>query len=151
MPLAEPLRRALSLAVIPASLAACEPTQLYMVSHAVVGLNASVNPEQTTGSLLIGYDRTYATVIPRSVATTTANGVQFRDAMSALVCSELAVDGITIRRYTESLATGRAATRFAAKLAEGTNPQATGARVKDFFDCFKDQGTQPPNPAGGAR
>jgi hypothetical protein len=129
----------LPIALTLAALAACEPNQLYMATHAVVGVNAGVNPEQTTGSLLIGYDRTFATVIPRSVNTTGSS----HEAMSALVCSELGIAGITIRRYTESLATGVAAKAFAKALA---SPEKTGAKVKDFFDCFTDRGTQ--NPTG---
>jgi hypothetical protein len=50
------VKRALALVL----LAGCEPNQLYMASHTVVGINAAVNPEQTTGSLLIGYDRSFA-------------------------------------------------------------------------------------------
>ena len=130
-------------------LAGCEPNQLYMASHTVVGINAAVNPEQTTGSLLIGYDRSFATVIPRSVETTATDGTQTRDAMSALVCSNLSVDGITIRRYTESLATGEAAKTFADKLKSDSDrqPGTALAAVKDFFDCFKDR-KPAPNPAG---
>ena len=95
-------------------LTGCEPNQLYFASHTVVGVNAAVNPEQTSGWLIIGYDRTFATVIPRSV--TPAAGGQPRDAMSVLACSSLSVKGITIKRYTELIATGEAAKTFAAKL-----------------------------------
>ena len=124
-------------------LCACEPTQLYLASHTVVGINAKVNPEQGTGTLLIGYDRTFTTVIPRSVDKQ-QDGLATRDAMSALACSSLIVEGITIRQYTESLATGQAAKDFAAKLASGSNPQSGAARIRDFFDCFKDQSKQQP-------
>jgi hypothetical protein len=138
-----------SLRLLPAllamPLAACEPNQLYLASHTVVGINAGVNPQQTNGSLIIGYERTFATIIPRSVPKTATNGTQTNDAqtndaMSALVCSNLAVEGITLRRFTESLATGTAAQKFADKLnaGDGGKAGADGAtKVKDFFDCFK--------------
>ena len=104
-----------------------------MTSHTVVGVNGAVNPEQTSGWLVVGYDRTFATVIPR----TGPNG-QKGDAMSALACSRLATNGITIKRFTESIATGEAAKKFA------TNLDNTDTRsVKDFFDCFKTQTTPP--------
>jgi hypothetical protein len=120
-------------------LTGCEPNQLYIANHTVIGVNAAVNPEQTTGTVIVGYDRTFATVIPRSVQ---AGGTQTRDAMSALACSSLSVRGITIQRYTESLATGEAAKTFAEGL-RGDKPGAVGAKTltneKDFFDCFKDK------------
>ena len=133
-------------ALVLLSLTACEPNQLYLVSHTVVGINAGVNPEQTTGTLLIGYDRAFATVIPRSVATTT-DGVTTRDAMSSLVCSNLTVEGITIRRYTESIATGIAAKKFAAHLKDSKTP----SKVKDFFDCFKDDPPQSQQGQSGGK
>jgi hypothetical protein len=117
-------------------LTGCEPNQLYMASHTVIGVNAAVNPEQTQGSLIIGYDRAFATVIPRSVQTSS----QKRDAMTSLACSRLAVNGITIKRFTESIATGEAAQTFASNLHD-TDPKP----VKDFFDCFK----TPPDNKGG--
>ena len=125
-------------------LCGCEPTQLYLASHTVVGINGRVNPQQGTGTLLIGYDRTFATVIPRSVDKP-QGGLAARDAMSALVCSNLIVDGITIRKYTESLATGQAATQFADHLTKTEDP---AGKIKDFFDCFKDQEKQKSNPGG---
>jgi|SRR5271165_1533586 len=137
----------LPLAAMALLLTACEPHQLYMASHTVVGINAAVNPEQTSGALVIGYDRTFVTVIPRSVHKTAADETETRDAMSALVCSNLAIEGITIRRYTESLATGPAAKMFADSLkGDGTEKvdQNTVTKVKDFFDCFKDANKQAP-------
>ena len=122
------------LAAVPL-VASCEANQLYMGSRTVVGVNAAVNPEQTEGRLVVGYDRDFAAVVPRSAPGASGRG---RDAMSALVCSELAVSGLTIRRYTESLATGEAAATFAANLH--TIPDTGGAQaIKDFFDCFRRQ------------
>jgi hypothetical protein len=153
-------------------LTGCEANQLYLASHTVVGINAAVNPEQTNGWLIVGYDRSFATVIPRSVETpggttrdaqtpaagdttrdaqTPTAGGTTRDAMSALACSSLSVKGITIKRYTESIATGEAARRFAAKLAVDTKSGAVDVNaVKDFFDCFKDKpNTDKPATGGG--
>lgn len=139
------MRLALHLALLPACavtvLTSCGPNQLYMASHTVVGINAAVSPDQTSGWVVLGYNRTFATVIPRSVQT--PGDPQTHDAMSALACSSLSVKGITIKRYTESLATGDAAKSFAKRLedstkAGGTDPK-TSDHVKDFFDCFKDQ------------
>jgi hypothetical protein len=137
-----------AIALLLVLLSACEPAQLYLANHTVVGINAKVNPEQGNGILVIGYDRTFATVIPRSVEQR-ENGLVTRDAMSALVCSNLVVDGITIRRYTESLATGQAAKTFADYLGGQNNAAATN-KTKGFFDCFKDQGKQQAIPAEGS-
>jgi hypothetical protein len=80
------MRLALRLALLPAYsitlLTGCEANQLYLASHTVVGVNAAVNPEQTNGWLIIGYDRSFATVIPRSVQTPAAGGTQTRDAQT---------------------------------------------------------------------
>lgn len=128
-------------------LAGCDANQLYMGSRTVVGINASVNPEVSSGSLIIGYDRTFATVIPRSAledqTVQTDQTIQRQDAMTALACSTLVVNGITIKRFTESIATGKAAQTFAAAL-KNDDPKP----VKDFFDCFKDKPEvkKPPAP-----
>ncbi len=127
-------------------LTGCEPNQLYMASHTVVGVNAAVNPDQTSGWLVVGYDRTFATVIPRSAP---GEGDAKRNAMSAIACSRLAVNGITIKKFTESIATGKAAQDFAAQLGDN---KAGQNNVKDFFSCFKnnpaDQGGSNPGTDG---
>jgi hypothetical protein len=135
-------------AVLLVLLCSCEPAQLYLANHTVVGINAKVNPEQGNGILVIGYDRTFATVIPRSVEQQ-ENGLVTRDAMSSLVCSNLVVEGITIRKYTESLATGRAATTFSDHLGRQTDAALAASKIKEFFDCFKDQGSPPVSSSGG--
>jgi hypothetical protein len=126
-------------------LTGCEPNQLYLGSHTVVGVNAAVNPELTSGWMVVGYDRSFATVIPRSVETTDRyTQAKKQDAMTALACSNLAVKGVTIKRYTESIATGEAARIFAESLG-GADTRA----VKDFFDCFKDKKATPVSTGGG--
>jgi hypothetical protein len=140
------MRLALRLALLPACamtlLTGCEPNQLYLASHTVVGVNAAVSPDQTSGWLIVGYDRTFATVIPRSAKGKTEDGAQTHEAMSALACSSLSVKGITIKRYTESIATGEAAKKFAEKLKADKNGAVDDkavAKAKDLFDCFKDK------------
>jgi hypothetical protein len=136
-----------------AALAGCEPNQLYLVSHTVIGVNGAVSPDQTSGYLVIGYDRTFATVMPRSVKSKDKNDdPEARDAMTALACSSLSVKGISVKRYTESIATGKAAHKFAKHLADkttDTDPSKSVAAqmaLKDFFDCFKDQTPDKSNP-----
>ena len=127
----------LVVAAVPLAVAACEPSQLIIGARTVIGVNAQVNPEQTTGSLVIGYDRNFAAIVPRSADrppplpddAPPASGA--RDAMAALVCSDLKVQGITIRSYTESMATGDAAVRFARNLGNDR------AAIRDFFSCFR--------------
>lgn len=137
------------------ALAGCDANQLYIGSRTVVGVNAAVNPEMTNGSLIVGYDRTFAAVIPRSAVedqrdprdqtVQTGQTIQKQDAMTALGCSTLLVKGITIRRFTESIATGKAAQTFAEALKH-SDPKP----VKDFFDCFKDKPENKPAPAAEA-
>ena len=116
-------------------LAGCEANQLYMAAHTVVGINAQVNPELSSGWVLIGYDRSFATLIPRSVQSPTTDDPQAKDAMAALACSSLWVKGIMIRHYTESIATGMLAGLYAAQMALGEpvapvpRPTALGSLV----------------------
>jgi hypothetical protein len=125
-------------------LTGCEANQLYVVSRTVVGVNAAVNPEMTEGAIFVGYDRSFATVIPRSVKVKDKEtGVEKQEAMTSLACSSLAVNGITVRQFTESIATGEAAHTFAKKLHE----TGDASSVKDFFVCFKDKTPKPADPA----
>jgi hypothetical protein len=125
----------LFVAAMPLAVAACESRTLVMGARTIIGINAQVSADQTSGSVVVGYDRDFAAIVPRSVDLSpppsgdppSANG---RDAMAALVCSELKVEGISIRRYSEAIATGEAASTFASKL--GNND----ANAQDFFNCF---------------
>lgn len=117
----------LFVAAMPLAVAACEPRQLLVGARTIIGINAQVNAEQTTGSVIVGYDRNFTAIVPRSVPQ--GDGVE-RDVMAALVCSDLKVEGISIRGYSESIATGKAATEFAKKLK---NKNAT---LGQFFNCF---------------
>ena len=136
---------ALLSACVATVLAGCEANQLYVVSRTVVGVNAAVNPEMTEGAIFVGYDRSFATVIPRSVKVKDKQtNAEKQEAMTSLACTHLAVNGITVKRFTESIATGDAAHIFAQKL----HTAAGDSSVKDFFDCFKDKPAAPA-PAGG--
>jgi len=103
----------------------CEPTQLYVGATTVVGLNAAMNTEQTAGHLKIGYDRTFVTIVPKSVPAPEGG----REAMAALSCSDLEVTGIFITGFREYLATGRAAMNYAALFNPHPEDPATGSET----------------------
>ena len=121
-------------------LGGCDANQLYMGSKTVGGVNAGVNPDQTNGWLVVGYDRTFAAVVPRSVDDPTTGR---KEAMASLVCSRVAVKGITLKQYRESIATGKAAEDFSEALK--TNP----APGKDFFEGCKDKPASGTAQTGG--
>jgi hypothetical protein len=106
---------------------ACGQKNLYVAHHTVVGVNAAMNMERTAGHLVIGYDRNFIAIAPRSVPL--ANGG--KDAMAALSCSELVVKGIFVNKFVEYLATGKAGAALAKDI---------GASGEDFgfFRCFDD-------------
>lgn len=115
----------LALLALP-GLAACAPTQVYVVHRTVVGLDAATNLQQTNGHIILGYDRNFATIVPKSVPA--ENGG--KETMAVLSCSELEVSGIYLTGFTEHLATGQAARDFAKNLGDDT-------KTKGFFSCFK--------------
>lgn len=140
------------LVAAPLFLAGCEAQQLYIASHTVIGVNASVNQARSAGKLMIGYDRDFAVVIPKSVdrfssaEEPNADGtkkkvvVKYRDAMSAMSCTDMEVDGIFMTRFSESIATGYAAENFASKLAL----QGASVQAEKFFSCFDASSTGTP-------
>jgi hypothetical protein len=112
------------------ALTACEPTNLYVAHSTVVGLNAAGSVDRSSGHLIIGYDRHFGAIVPKSVPVE-----EGMEAMSVLSCSDLKVDGIFLAGFTEYLATGRAATGFAEEVAKITDPaQKTG--MDQMFDCY---------------
>ena len=127
-------------------LGGCDANQLYMGSRTVVGVNAAVNVEQNNGWVVVGYDRTFATLIPRSVDKDPEPGKPAKqDAMTSLACSSLGVSGVTVK-YFESIATGEAAEKFAKALKEEKDTKP----VKDFFECFKNKDSlRPRQPLTG--
>jgi len=124
----------------------CEANQLYLAYRTNVGINASVNPQMTEGSLIIGYRRNFATIVPKSVPA--VGDPTRRDAMSSLVCSELVVTGIWLKSYVEYLATGKASQTFADNLV-AQKPKNGTASANNFFSCYekapseKQSGTKP--------
>ena len=118
-------------------LAACEPTNLYVGSNTVVGVNGSMNTQQTAGHLIVGYDRRFAAVVPTSVPMEDS---EVEEAMAVLSCSELRVEGIFLTGFTEYLATGQAAKTFARNVAakdENGQPlhDRSSAAMTHFFSC----------------
>ncbi len=92
------------------------PSNLYTAHHTVVGVDAGVSTDMTQGHLLVGYDRRFATLAPRSAPSLSINQPNGKsdgqEVMSALSCSHLEIDGILLTRYQERLATGEAAVNF---------------------------------------
>lgn len=104
-------------------LPACEPRNLYVAHDTVVGVNAKVSQDRQQGQLVIGYDRDFVTVIPKSVDD--PSGQNKKDAMALLSCTELEVDGIFLSKYVDITASGEAAKNFASRIQDDNN----------FFNC----------------
>lgn len=125
--------RGISAATVAAALlAGCEPTHLYVTSATVVGVDAGVNTQQTAGHLIVGYDRKFAAVVPKSVQRADGKG---KEAMAALSCTETEVTGIFLTGFTEYLATGDAAKQFAENLGR---PDRQALEGKRFFECAEE-------------
>lgn len=122
--------RIVAAAALALSLAACEPTNLYVTHTTVLGVNGAMNADQSSGHLIIGYDRKFAAIVPTSVPTD-----QGTEAMSVLSCSDLKVDGIFLAGFTEYLATGEAAQLFADAVANQTDAEKSRA-MSQLFDCY---------------
>lgn len=110
---------ALSVLLLPA----CEPRNLYVAHDTVVGVNAKVSQDRQQGQLVVGYDRDFVTVIPKSVDD--PSGINKKDAMALLSCTELEVDGIFLSKYTDITASGDAAKKFSERIHDDNN----------FFNC----------------
>lgn len=122
--------RLAGLVLLVAGLAACDPTNLYVAHTTVLGVNGAMNADQTSGHLIIGYDRKFAAIVPTSVPT--EHGTE---AMSVLSCSDLKVDGIFLAGFTEYLATGAAAQGFADAVANQSDAEKSRA-MSQLFDCY---------------
>src|SRR5258706_8153424 len=124
-------------------LCGCQPTQLYVAHSTVVGVNAAISTEKVAGHLKIGYERDFATVVPKSVPAPGG-----REAMGALSCSELEVTGIFLTGFKEYLATGEAAERYAALFKPKPAPPADAS--KTGVTSTGATSTTPGAPAAGA-
>ncbi len=130
--------RHLGLLVLAGGLAACSDTApLYIASHSVVGVNAAVSQNMSSGHLIIGYDRKFSTNPPSSVVDPQARDE--KEAMSVLNCTEVVVDGIFLSSFREHLATGKAAIELADGLKRDTDA------ASKFFECS----TTTSNKTGG--
>ncbi|MGH6892156.1 MAG: hypothetical protein ACREEP_07850, partial [Dongiaceae bacterium] len=111
-------------------LGGCEPTNLYVAHSTVLGVNGAMNADQSSGHLIVGYDRKFAAIVPKSVPTEDG-----KEAMSVLSCSDVKVDGIFLAGFTEYLATGKAAQGFAQKVVKPKD-EAERRAINQMFDCY---------------
>lgn len=133
-------------------LAACgEPTQLYIAHNTVVGLDAAVDTNRQSGRLLFGYDRQFVALAPKSVphkgdpqdsgAVCNAPEANCREAMAALSCNEVVVEGIFLTRFRDRLATGTAATNAAKAIVDFVKSKPTSEQDREIagalFDCWR--------------
>lgn len=132
--------RSAAVSLVALGLCGCQPGQLYVAANTSIGVNASVNTARTAGHLQIGYDRQFATIVPRSVdlpANATDTGLatpsQGKEIMAVVSCSDVEIQGIFLTKFVESLATGRAARGFARRLADDQ------ANANSIFACFNAQ------------
>lgn len=109
--------------------------QLYVAHDTKLGIDASINTATTSGSIDLGYDRRFVAFVPRSVEIKDGDA-DAREVMSVMACSNLRVGIVSIDYYDESLATGRAAVKFAEALADTSKPHNQKI-AKDYFECFK--------------
>jgi len=125
-------------------LAGCEATNLYVAHNTVVGVNGAMNADSKSGHVIVGYDRKFAAIVPKSAAPVDdGTGVppDAHEAMSVLSCSDLEVKGIFLTGFTEYLATGVAAKRFAAQVKnEMKNSEPDAAhQLGTIFDCYLEE------------
>ncbi|MEM9043348.1 MAG: hypothetical protein AAGC81_01545 [Pseudomonadota bacterium] len=124
------------------AVSACDATNLYVAHDTVVGLNAQVSPDRQQGRFVLGYDRDFISLVPKSVEDDEDSDK--RDVMALLSCSELEVDGIFLSRYLDVLVSGEAAIELA------KNDSVTDPRL--IFDCQRFGSRlpepDPDNPAG---
>jgi len=118
---------AISVSFLAYTLSACEPTHVFVAHQTVVGVDAAVDTQMTKGHLIIGYDRTFVTVVPKSVESTDGK-IPGRDAMSVIACSKVQVDGIVLSQFIENMATGKAAKIYAERLKD--------ERGNELFRCL---------------
>jgi hypothetical protein len=116
---------ALTVALLSATISGCEATHLFVAHHTVVGVDAAIDTQMTRGHLVVGYDRNFLAIVPKTVETTTPGQ---RDAMSAIACNKVQVKGIVLTQFTEYLATGDAAKAYAEALK--------ARKGRQLFNCL---------------
>jgi len=80
---------------------------LLQIPH--LGVSGNLNSTKTSGKVVIGYDRAFVAYIPKKRDD--------KDVMSAFNCTDLEIDGITVTKFDERLATGKAAKALVSNLA----------------------------------
>ncbi|WP_353314762.1 hypothetical protein [Shimia sp. NS0008-38b] len=96
-----------------------------MAHDTVIGINAKLSDTRQQGRLVIGYDRDYVTIIPKSVTVSDGNGGTKKDVMASIGCNRAKVKGARLVQYSDFVVTGDAAVSLASKL-NGTTT---------VFDC----------------
>jgi hypothetical protein len=118
---------------------------MYVGYETILGVNAQVDMLRQSGHLVIGYDRDFAAVVPKSVkakadelaaAGKGPGSQEWKDVMALLVCAEVEIDGIDLREYNESIASGPAAKNFAKAVTEGDDS------LSRFFKCYEPDAPQ---------
>ena len=117
------------LAVLLLGLGGCSD-QLYVGSDTVLGIAVGYNAAREAGRVDIGYDRHFVTWIPQSV-TAPDSVPPGREVMSVIGCTELNVGSLSLQGFHESLAIGKAAEAFAARLKDSAA----------YFPCFQGKDT----------
>jgi|GEM_PF-6820617 len=117
-----PLIRIIAASTVIATTGCAAPSHLMHYQRTVVGFDASVATQQTSGQIVFGYDRRMVAVVPKTIA----EGGK-KNAMSIISCTD-AEAGFTTVRFEERLATGDAAKKYAAALK--AKPQASS------FNCI---------------
>ena len=116
------------------ALPACEARNLYVAHDTVVGVNAMVNQSRQEGQLMIGYDRDFVTIVPKSVEKNSDEPDPFkreRDVMSLISCSYLKIDGVNLDRYVDISVSGKAAEEY----AKNHTINGSGQASSEINDC----------------
>jgi hypothetical protein len=104
------------------------PTHLVYYHRSVVGFDASASTETRSGQMTFGYDRRLVAVVPKTNLSANGTAKKF-EAMSVMSCTEVNAGYLSLVEFDERLATGDAATSYAAEFAR--NPQTSA------FKCFR--------------
>jgi len=95
------------LLAIPILLTGCQATHLLYAHETTLGVDVGVSPDETSGQLVIGYDRDTFALVPRK-----DNDVD-SDAMALASVSCIDVEGLNQFRFNQFIATGSAAIKIA--------------------------------------
>lgn len=82
--------------------------QVYVASDTSLGVLGSMNSAQTAGKLIVGYDRAFVSLVPKTESGS--------DVVSVYNCTNLEIRGLRIAHFYERVATGKAAQAVVAAL-----------------------------------